>query len=78
MRPYIDIHTHLGTTINRDPVCGQSATKILARASQSGVVAAVPSAPQEVRRRVASLTHVTRMRLLQRLVETFQIGSLLD
>ncbi len=44
MRPYIDIHTHLGTTINRDPVCGQSATKILARASQSGVVAAVPSA----------------------------------
>lgn len=44
MRQYIDVHAHLGDTINRDPVCGQSATKFLARASQSGVVAAVPSA----------------------------------
>ncbi|HEX2516246.1 MAG TPA: amidohydrolase family protein [Chloroflexota bacterium] len=41
-RPYIDVHAHLGETINRVPPVGQSAEKYLARMAQSGVVAAIP------------------------------------
>lgn len=43
MRLYIDVHAHIGDTINRVPNCGQTAEKYLARMSQSQVVAAILS-----------------------------------
>jgi predicted TIM-barrel fold metal-dependent hydrolase len=41
-RPYIDVHAHIGRTINRVPPVGQTAEKYLARMAASNVVAAVP------------------------------------
>lgn len=41
MRPYIDVHAHIGDTINRDPPCGQTAEKYLARMAESSLVAAI-------------------------------------
>ena len=40
-RPYVDVHVHIGDTINRTPPVGQSAETYLGRMAQSGVVAAV-------------------------------------
>jgi hypothetical protein len=40
-RPYIDIHNHLGRTVNRAPTVGQNAAMCLARFSQTNVVAAL-------------------------------------
>lgn len=40
-RPYVDVHVHLGSTINRAPPVGQTAEKYLARMAQSGVVAGI-------------------------------------
>jgi len=40
-RPYIDVHAHIGRTINRVPPVGQTAEKYLARMAQSAVVAAI-------------------------------------
>jgi uncharacterized protein len=41
-RPYVDVHAHLGETINRSPPVGQTAETYLGRMAESGVVAAVP------------------------------------
>lgn len=41
MRPYIDMHVHIGWTITRDPIVGQSTGRYIARMAASGVVAAV-------------------------------------
>lgn len=40
-RPYIDVHAHVGDTINRVPPCGQTAEKYLARMADTHVVAAI-------------------------------------
>lgn len=40
-RPYIDVHAHVGDTINRVPPVGQTPEKYLSRMAQSGVVAAM-------------------------------------
>lgn len=40
-RPYLDVHNHIGRTINRAPTVGQSAQMCLARFAQTGVRAAV-------------------------------------
>ena len=40
-RPYLDVHAHVGDTINRAPPCGQTVEKYLARMAQSGVGAAI-------------------------------------
>jgi len=40
MRPYIDAHSHIGWTITRDPIVGQSTGRYMARMASSGVVAA--------------------------------------
>ncbi len=39
-RPYIDIHNHLGRTINRAPTVGQNAAMCLSRFSETNVIAA--------------------------------------
>jgi predicted TIM-barrel fold metal-dependent hydrolase len=41
MRPYIDAHSHIGWTITRDPIVGQSTGRYMARMAASGVVAAI-------------------------------------
>jgi predicted TIM-barrel fold metal-dependent hydrolase len=41
--PYIDVHAHVGTTVNRTPPVGQSFEKYLARMARTNVVAAIPS-----------------------------------
>src|SRR5689334_17810364 len=41
--PYVDVHAHVGTTVNRTPPVGQSFEKYLARMAQSNIVAAIPS-----------------------------------
>jgi predicted TIM-barrel fold metal-dependent hydrolase len=41
--PYVDVHAHIGTTVNRTPPVGQSFEKYLARMAHTNVVAAIPS-----------------------------------
>jgi predicted TIM-barrel fold metal-dependent hydrolase len=41
-RPYIDVHAHIGDTINRAPPVGQTIEKYLARMADSSVYAAIP------------------------------------
>jgi predicted TIM-barrel fold metal-dependent hydrolase len=41
-RPYVDVHAHIGDTINRSPPVGQTVEKYLARMAQSSVYAAIP------------------------------------
>jgi predicted TIM-barrel fold metal-dependent hydrolase len=41
-RPYIDVHAHIGDTINRVPPVGQTIEKYLGRMAESGVRAALP------------------------------------
>jgi predicted TIM-barrel fold metal-dependent hydrolase len=41
-RPYVDVHAHIGDTVNRVPPVGQSTEKYLARMADSGVHAAIP------------------------------------
>lgn len=41
-RPYIDVHAHIGETVNRAIPVGQTPEKYLARMAQSSVVAAIP------------------------------------
>jgi predicted TIM-barrel fold metal-dependent hydrolase len=41
-RPYIDVHAHIGETINRVPPVGQTIERYLGRMAESGVVAALP------------------------------------
>ena len=40
-RPYLDLHNHIGRTINRVPTAGQDIAMCLARFSQTGIRAAV-------------------------------------
>jgi len=41
MRPYVDVHSHIGWTITRDPIVGQTTGRYMARMATSGVVAAI-------------------------------------
>ena len=41
MRPYIDVHVHIGLTINRDPKVGQNTARYMARMAATGIVAAI-------------------------------------
>ena len=43
MRPYIDVHSHVGATISRVPPIGQTTAVALARMASGGVTAAIPS-----------------------------------
>ncbi len=43
MRPFIDVHCHIGATINRAPAVGQSIGKCLGRMASGGVAAAIAS-----------------------------------
>lgn len=43
MRPYIDVHCHIGTTVSRAPTVGQSVGRYMARMASSGVTAAILS-----------------------------------
>ena len=54
-RPYIDVHAHVGNTINRTPPVGQTPEKYLARMADSGVRAAIifPAAGYPLARGVA-------------------------
>ena len=38
MRPYVDVHCHIGTTITYDPAVGQTTGRCLARMASAGVV----------------------------------------
>ena len=42
MRPYIDVHCHIGMTVSRAPVIGQSVGKCLARMASADVIGAIP------------------------------------
>lgn len=42
MRPYIDVHCHIGMTVSRAPVIGQSVGKCIARMASAGVIGAIP------------------------------------
>ena len=42
MRPYIDVHCHVGMTVSRAPVIGQSVGKCLARMASADVIGAIP------------------------------------
>jgi len=42
MRPYFDVHCHIGMTVSRAPVVGQSTGKCLARMASAGVIGAIP------------------------------------
>lgn len=41
MRPYIDVHCHIGMTVSRAPVVGQSVGRYMGRMASAGVVAAI-------------------------------------
>ncbi len=41
MRPYIDVHCHVGMTVSRAPVIGQSVGKCLARMASADVIGAI-------------------------------------
>ena len=41
MRPYIDIHAHIGMTVSRSPAVGQTAGRYMGRMASAGVQAAV-------------------------------------
>ena len=42
MRPYIDVHCHIGMTVSRAPVIGQSVGRCLARMASADVIGAIP------------------------------------
>ena len=42
MRPYFDVHCHIGMTVSRAPVIGQSVGRCLARMASAGVIGAIP------------------------------------
>ena len=42
MRPYFDVHCHIGMTVSRAPVVGQGVGKCLARMASAGVISAIP------------------------------------
>ncbi len=42
MRLYFDVHCHIGMTVSRSPVVGQSIGKCLARMASAGVIGAIP------------------------------------
>ncbi len=42
MRPYFDVHCHIGMTVSRAPVVGQSVGRCMARMASAGVVGAIP------------------------------------
>lgn len=41
MRPYVDVHSHIGMTVSRAPVVGQSVGRYLGRMASAGVRAAI-------------------------------------
>jgi len=41
MRPYFDVHCHIGVTVSRAPVVGQSVGRYMARMASAGVVGAI-------------------------------------
>ncbi len=41
MRPYVDVHAHIGVTVSRVPAVGQSPGRYLARMAASGIRAAI-------------------------------------
>ncbi|MBT3267258.1 amidohydrolase family protein [Candidatus Poribacteria bacterium] len=43
MRPYIDVHCHIGSTVSRSPSVGQSVGRYMARMASAGVTAAILS-----------------------------------
>ena len=43
IRPYIDVHCHIGSTVSRAPAVGQSTAKCLGRMASAGVAAAIAS-----------------------------------
>lgn len=42
MHPYIDVHCHIGMTVSRAPVVGQSLGRCLARMASADVIGAIP------------------------------------
>ena len=42
MRPYFDVHCHIGMTVSRAPVIGQSVGRCLARMAAADVIGAIP------------------------------------
>ncbi len=42
MRPYFDVHCHIGMTVSRAPVIGQSVGRCLARMASADVIGAIP------------------------------------
>ncbi len=42
MRPYFDVHCHIGMTVSRAPVVGQSVGRCLARMASACVIGAIP------------------------------------
>ena len=42
MNPYIDVHCHIGMTVSRAPVIGQSVGRCLARMASADVIGAIP------------------------------------
>ena len=42
MRPYFDVHCHIGMTVSRAPVVGQSVGRCLARMASANVIGAIP------------------------------------
>ena len=42
MRPYFDVHCHIGMTVSRAPVVGQSVGRCLARMASADVIGAIP------------------------------------
>lgn len=41
MRPYVDVHVHIGMTVDRDPQVGQNTPKCLARMADTNVLSAI-------------------------------------
>ena len=41
MRPYIDVHCHIGMSITYDPIVGQNTGRCLARMASAGITAAI-------------------------------------
>ena len=69
MRPYIDVHCHIGTTVSRSPSVGQSVGRYMARMASAGVTAAIlsPTAGgrqaqgvQDTRRQNEEVAHACR------------------
>ena len=78
MRPYFDVHCHIGITVSRAPTVGQSVGRCLARMASADVIGAIPcptgGSPQARGVLDTRAQHETIANACKRYPERFPIG----